>query len=320
MEKPTSCECREAAISVAVCIATFRRPQYLLSTLKSIAQQRFVKCRAPDLRVVVVDNDSEETAKPSVREMEKELPWPMRYVVEPNRGISHARNRLVREAGEVDCIAFIDDDETAQPQWLDELLFQYRASCATAVLGPVIPHFEKQPEPWMIPFFQRKDHPDAASVGPEDFRTSNVLLRVEALRDFEPPFCEELAQTGGEDSYLGRRLHDRGERFVWASRAIVDETNPPSRTSASWLVKRRFRNATTLTAIRLRMHGRVKGTAYVLWRSAGAAALGGVYLSKSVIGGKKDGFHGVALWSTVGGNLAGLLNIRDREERRIHGR
>jgi len=320
MDDPKAQELCEAATRVTVCIATFRRPQYLSSTLKSIAQQRFVKVRVPDLRVVVVDNDSEETAKPAIAGIEREFPWPLRYVVEPNRGISHARNRLVREAGEVECVAFIDDDETAQPQWLDELLFHFEDDGVTAVLGPVFPEFEEPPAPWMISFFQRREHPDGADVGPDDFRSGNLLLRAEALRAERPPFAEEFARTGGEDSFLGRALHARGARFVWAADAVVYEKTPASRTKSAWLLRRQFRAATTLTAIRLKMNGRAKGTAYVLWRSAGAAALGGFYLSKSIIGGKRDGLKGVALWSTAVGNLAGLLNVRYREYRRIHGR
>jgi succinoglycan biosynthesis protein ExoM len=306
--------------TVAVCIATFKRPLYLRATLESVARLRFERCAAPDLRVVVVDNDAARSAEATVEAMRERCPWPLRYAVEEERGIAHARNRLVREAGDADAIAFIDDDEIAQPQWLDELLYRFDRSGATAVLGPVVPKFEEPTEAWLVPFFERKDHADGEEVGPDDFRTSNVLLRAQALLGFDPPFCRDLAQTGGEDSYLGRLLHARGARYWWAARAMVEETNPNSRSTPAWLIRRRFRSATTLTAIRLKMLGRARGSSFVLWRTAGAAILGGFYLTKGAISGKADRLHGMELWSTVAGNVAGLFGVTYREYRKIHGR
>ena len=57
----------------------------------------------------------------------------MNYFIEDNRGISHARNRLVKESKNADFLAFIDDDETAEPQWLDELLSLMKQTDADAI-------------------------------------------------------------------------------------------------------------------------------------------------------------------------------------------
>ena len=64
-------------------------------------------------RFVVVDNDADESSRAVVTAAK--LPWPVVYVVEPERGIPFARNRAVREAADSDFVVFIDDDEIPEP-------------------------------------------------------------------------------------------------------------------------------------------------------------------------------------------------------------
>ncbi|WP_163535897.1 glycosyltransferase, partial [Klebsiella pneumoniae] len=46
-------------------------------------------------------------------------------------------------------VAFIDDDETASPGWLVELLAMADATGAAAVLGPVRAHYHADAPDWM---------------------------------------------------------------------------------------------------------------------------------------------------------------------------
>src|SRR5215469_2234570 len=109
-------------IRVAVCISTFRRQKLLRELLDGTGRLQFRKVLAPQLQIVVVDTPDESGSAREVCEGVS-LAWPVKYVVEPRRGLTYARNRAVAEAGPVDFIAFIDDDEVPSTFWLDELLW-----------------------------------------------------------------------------------------------------------------------------------------------------------------------------------------------------
>lgn len=65
------------------------------------------------VEILVVDNDVEQTGKESVIKAEQELDYKLHYIVEPERGISNARNKVLKEAVNLGAshILFFDDDE-----------------------------------------------------------------------------------------------------------------------------------------------------------------------------------------------------------------
>ena len=102
----------------------------------------------------------------SVKEAVRYLRIPITYEVEPNRGVSFARNRSVRMAGECDYVGFVDDDEFVEENWLDELLNAQVLYNADVVLGPVLPAFDYEPPVWIKKgrFFERPRHPTGTSI------------------------------------------------------------------------------------------------------------------------------------------------------------
>jgi succinoglycan biosynthesis protein ExoM len=301
-------------VSLAICVATFRRPEMLRRALASLAAQRFARCERPAVRAVVVDNDPIGRAGAAVvEEARGAFPFPLACAVEERAGISFARNRLVAEAGDVDYLAFLDDDEAACEEWADALLATALERRADAVLGPVEPVFDEAPPDWMRPAFLRRRHPTGTRVTSDDFRTSNVLVAARALVGIDGPFDPEFAMTGGEDSFLGMRLERAGAAFYWADDAIVREVFPAGRTNLPWILKRRFRAASTLTAIRLRLLGPGKAVPLVLLRTAGLAALAGARIAGSPAGGRRRLLAGVSDLAYAAGNLAGLAGVTYRE-------
>ena len=103
-------------------------------------------------KVIVVDNDPRSGTSNETCDSFANCRWEMKSVAEKRQGISYARNKALQEAFDwgADAIAFIDDDEVAEPNWLDELLAVQRSSGAEGVCGPVLSHFEEPPPAWMI--------------------------------------------------------------------------------------------------------------------------------------------------------------------------
>src|SRR5215470_1390074 len=138
---------RFTTIRVAICIATLKRPDQLRVLVDGIAQLTFSKVHTPEIRIVVVDNDELASASEVCKTVS--IPWSITYAVEPRRGITYARNRAITEAGSVDFVAFIDDDEVPSPNWLDELLWAQAEFAADVVSGPVVPRFSPDVSDWV---------------------------------------------------------------------------------------------------------------------------------------------------------------------------
>lgn len=247
---------------VALCAATYRRPEGLGRLLDAIARLRTDDIEELDLAVVIVDNSPEAEARAQVTAFGTASPWPLHYLSEPRRGITFARNAALEKAAALDSdfVAFIDDDEVPAPNWLVALLAAQRRSGATAVLGAVEPVFPPDTPQWLIAgrFFETHAFSDGAEL--QDAHTANVLIDLRRLRALGLGFDHRYALTGGEDTMLFRDLLDAGGRIVYAADAVVYETVPPSRTKLGWLLRRWYRTGNIEAALYLR--GRRKQT----WR------------------------------------------------------
>jgi succinoglycan biosynthesis protein ExoM len=175
-----------------------------------------------------------------VQACQQRAAFPLHYAVEPMKNIALARNRAVA-ASRGDYVAMLDDDERPGPTWLASLyntLLQHRA---TAVLGPVLPHFERTPPAWVIRggFCERPAHATGAVLRDStQTRTGNVLLCGIALRSEPGPFDARFGRTGGEDVDFFKRRLQRGDRIVWCHEAAVFESVPPERTTRRYFLKR----------------------------------------------------------------------------------
>ena len=228
--------------AVDVCIGTYRRPRGLRTVLEGVAAQRFTTMTRPDIHVVVVDNDPAAAARAVVETAAAETGLTIAFVAEPRRGIAHVRNTAVastREAARF--IAFLDDDELPEPQWLEQLLLVQAAHDADAVAGPVVPSFEQVPPRWMQRgrFHDRPTHPTGTRL--PYVGTGNVVVRSALLRTTDEPFDHRLALSGGEDTLFFLQLTRAGGSVVWAADAVVHETVPASRATAGWILRRAYR-------------------------------------------------------------------------------
>ncbi len=243
-------------MNVAVCIPTFRRPDGLGELLSGLGKLTF-SGPEPELVVVVVDNDAEGTAREVCNTVREDFPWELDYCVEPRRGIPFARNTAIARALQrVDLVAFLDDDEVPQANWLDELLWVQREYDADVVAGPVLPRFVAQVPPWVNRgrFFHRRRWPTGTRL--DRAFTGNILFHSRLLSSLTPHFDERLALTGGEDSHFLQRVHRAGYDIVWADDAVVHETVAPTRVNSRWILRRAYRTGTSTAYIQFDFHAK----------------------------------------------------------------
>ena len=225
---------------IDVCVCTFRRSS-VSKTIRSIGMQLLPKgIRA---RVIVADNDTEPTGKDVAAQAAADANLELIYVHAPARNISIARNACL-EAATNDLIAFIDDDEIAEPGWLAGLYGTLTESGADIVFGRVRAIYEQGLAPWVSQADLHSIEPVVLPGGRiETGYTANVLFRrsVSGTHRFDPA----LGITGGEDDVFFSRLSKEGALLAYNPAAVVEEEVPAKRGRMKWLVQRAFRSGQT---------------------------------------------------------------------------
>ncbi len=301
---------------VGICINTYRRTASLTELLRSVAELNVPP--EIDLVIVVVDNDSEESARTTVEAVQ--LPWPIVYDVEPIRNISHARNRAMRRAlaERADLIAFIDDDETASPQWLSELLRVRAETSAEVVTGPVVGRPPADAPAWAQrgEFFTRR-RPLGSGAIVSVAETANALVARSVAETFA--FDPSFGLAGGGDSHFFVRARQAGARIVWAADAIVVETVPSSRATVRWLFRRAFREGNCGVFVERAVMPLHVWMPQRIAKTLARCAMGVGMLSLAVLGGKVAAIRALRQLGLGLGALAGLVGYRYVEYRSVHG-
>lgn len=226
----------------AIVIPTFRRPDGLRGTLDGIAALR----TNADVTVLVADNDGEGHAGADLcATLSAEgYRFPLRSLVVAERGVAHVRNALLAAAlalPGIDFIAFIDDDEVPDPDWLRALLDMQARTGADAVGGTMLPLFPSEPPPWAtrMDIYRQEASDGAASML---WGTCNLLLTRRGIERLAPPYFDPgFGLSGGEDVEFFHRAKAQGLSFAWASASKVYETVPPVRLTLGWMMRRSFR-------------------------------------------------------------------------------
>ena len=222
-------------MNISLCIATHRRPERLAVLLGDIAQQDVL----PN-DVVIVDNDASGSAREVVeRFLTSGAPFPVRYDIQPVRGIALTRNRTVQLATS-DWIAFIDDDERPPRSWLRQMVEAATRYEADGILGPVVPVVPPEAPDWIRrgQFYEVPQIASGDAVPLNKLRIGNALLRAACLRAEPGPFDVAYGLKTGEDGDMLARLVHKGAKIVWCQEAVVYEPVEPRRLRLRWLLQR----------------------------------------------------------------------------------
>lgn len=216
----------EIAYTVALC--THNHADRLERTLADLP-----RIRIPDAawEFLVIDNGSRDETPAMLAGHDWPQGWTVRVVREDKLGLSNARNRAIAEArGEY--IIFMDDDETADPDWLRAFERLITARRPDAFGGRIQVLFEDARPPWLrdelLGFLGELNRADAISplVGPgSSFYGGNFGFRrvvCDTVGGFDAMLGRKGSDnTGGEEVDFYRRLLQAGFKVWWTPEAVI---------------------------------------------------------------------------------------------------
>jgi glucosyl-dolichyl phosphate glucuronosyltransferase len=193
---------KEPVISVVIC--TYNRDKFIGDTLNCISKQTLSPAT---FELIVVDNNSTDDTAAITRRFIDEHPFlNARYVHEPNKGLSFARNRGIKESS-ADIIAYIDDDVILTNDYLEAIYnFFTTHQSAAGMGGKTLPRFpDGDPPKWLSSYL-------AGITGTVDH--GNQMRRFSRRMKY-PGGCnmaykkDILLQAGGFNNELKARADDK---------------------------------------------------------------------------------------------------------------
>ncbi|MCX5930539.1 MAG: glycosyltransferase family A protein [Cyanobacteria bacterium] len=232
-------------LTVAIC--TYNRAALLKRCLESLQRQTVP---ADAFHLLVVDNNCSDGTAAMLDHFRQAMPN-LAVIRESRQGLSHARNAALA-AAITPFLAFLDDDATASPGWVDAAM-TYLASADPVVAvvgGPIIPLLSRPIPawipPWTYPFLTIIDLGDRPRTSTSEslFAGANVIFRADALRTIGG-FCPALGRQGAsllsnEEVYLWQLLRQRGRACAYLPTIPVQHLVEEERLSYRWLMRRLY--------------------------------------------------------------------------------
>jgi glycosyltransferase involved in cell wall biosynthesis len=230
-------------MKITVILCTYNRSHSLPKALDSVAAQML-----PDSvpwEVLVVDNNSRDQTRAVAEDYCRRYPRRFRYLFELQQGLSRARNAGIRDArGEI--IAFMDDDVTVAPEWLQNLTASLHGGEWAGAGGRILPPQEFTPPRWLtlggemdlggaLALFDLGNVPSELKRAPYG---TNMAFRKNMFEKYGN-FRADLGRCGdnllsNEDTEFGRRLIAGGERLRYEPNAVVFHPVPEERLSKNY--------------------------------------------------------------------------------------
>lgn len=235
---------KKPVISIVIC--TFNRLESLIRLIENCRSEATLV--GLPLEIVVSDNSPTSYASEVVKNYARQLPS-VRYVIAHPANISVARNQGIK-AAQADHIAFIDDDATIEPGWVDKMYATLQKSGADCVLSAIIAKPEITPLAWdpdVRQFVRKWPMPDGKLISltrsgraPVVVSTNASLWLRQSCFKTEAPFDPDFGLSGGEDLDLFLKLMKRNIKIAWCGSAQCNEWVPASRMQFKYLFLRAF--------------------------------------------------------------------------------
>ena len=235
------------AYFLSVIICTYNNVELLKRSLSAILNQSLENNK---FEILVIDNNSDDGTEEYIKEIIS-LHENLRYIKEPNQGLSYARNRAVKESrGEI--ITYIDDDAIAEKDFLKVVIEKFKTYPSILCLGgKVIPQIDFYVPIWFIKKY-RNFLVLSYDAGDRDVYLDKMHGPVGANISFKRSVFEKFGLFDvnlgrNKDKYLAneeelfiRRIKCIVHSCLYSPDAIVRHVAKPTRVGRRFLLHRAF--------------------------------------------------------------------------------
>lgn len=232
---------------VSVIVCTYNRAELLPRIIGLLRGQDYPKDK---YEIIIVDNGSTDNTKSIAESLIGQSGARVRYVFESRRGVTFARNRG-SEMALNRYLAYIDDDCTVGPGWLQALMSGYNLDESIfAVFGQIINDWGEQIKPrWMMPatetwlgtnsFLGNSLKILESSFGTREANLSikkEVLAALGGFLGMEQFGSRDMAAT--ELKYFLWKAKTMGEKIAYVPAATAQHLMVPR--TRSWMIQRAY--------------------------------------------------------------------------------
>lgn len=227
---------------IVIACCTYKRPKQLERLIISLTEMY----PPPDItiKILIIDNDKNKSAEVVFEKFKNKAD--IHYIVEENKGLSNVRNRALRTAIELNAshIAFIDDDEIADKNWLiNHINFYNKFEDIYISSGLVNFKFENKHPNYIVNnnIFKSYNNKNLGKIK-KTCGCGNVFMPLNIVKENNIYFSEEFNLSGGEDTDFFNHFSCNNYNIGWNYNAITYEIVDNSRTNVKWILKRAYNN------------------------------------------------------------------------------
>jgi glucosyl-dolichyl phosphate glucuronosyltransferase len=228
---------------VNIIVCTYYKARLLAGCLESLANQTADRAL---YSVTIVDNNSSDGTREVAIRYKDVLPG-FHYVFESKQGLSHARNRGLREA-RTDWVAFVDDDARATENYIERMIDLIENHGFDCFGGPCIPLFDGKPSWYLESYGDTRWKADRIGELPVHLFVDgfSCVFRKRVLEDIGG-FAGSIGMSGGkiaygEETLAQIRIRAKGGKIGFDPQMLVYHYVDKHKLRFSWFFKSAYAN------------------------------------------------------------------------------
>ncbi len=235
-------------LRLSIIICTYNRSRLLEKCFDSLFPQLL-----DEIEIIVIDNNSQDDTNLVVSNYTlKHLN--IRYVFEQEIGLSHARNRGIKES-KAEWILFIDDDAMSFPDLVERALYLVGRRDFDCVGGMYYAYYEERKPDWIPESYGTKHLFSTSLVQcPYTIPCGGIVLYKKSMLDDLNGFSSNYGMKGevrdiGEETELQYRAFKANYKIGFDPGLKVYHLVKPEYTTLAWFMKRAYLDGKTSTRI-----------------------------------------------------------------------
>lgn len=229
-------------IACTIAICTYRRAYYLNLCLEALIKQWQENY---PVKILVIDNANDTATREVVAKVRKKVK--INYVLEPKTGLSHARNRALREC-DTEWICYLDDDAIPHANFIDRLLFNIYSEDCDAFGGMFFPWYEESKPKWIpgwFGLFRLHYIKERRVMQADEFFPGGICAFKSSILHQVAGFPVDIGMRGntigyGEEDVVQVKLREKNYCLVFDPKWKIDHLVAAYKQNVAWHLKRSF--------------------------------------------------------------------------------